>query len=223
MRTSFRSIALTGIFITCLIAANVIAVKVIAFGFLILPAAVVVFPISYILGDVLTEVYGFNWMKRVIWLGFFCNLIFVFFVWLGQKLPAAPFWEWQDAYRIILGFTPRLLFASFCGYLVGSFTNSIILARMKVLTGGRWLWARTIGSTIVGEGLDTAIFIVLAFAGTPLFVPVIILYHWLIKVAIEAVATPLTYAVVAWLKKRDEIDVYDRETDLNPFRVSLKP
>ena len=222
MRISYRSVFLTGIFITSLIAANVIAVKVIAFGFLILPGAVIVFPISYILGDVLTEVYGFNWMKRVIWLGFFCNLIFVFFVWLGQILPPATFWNWQGAYQTILGFMPRLLFASFCGYLVGSFTNSIILARMKVITGGRWLWVRTIGSTIIGEGLDTVIFIILAFAGTPLFMPAIIFYHWVTKVTIEVVATPLTYTIVKWLKKQEKIDVYDKETDFNPFHIFLK-
>lgn len=218
---SHRFVTVTALFATCLIAANVIAVKIISFGFLILPAGVIVFPLSYILGDVITEVYGFQSMRRVIWLGFLCNLIFVVFVWLGQKLPPAPFWGWQEAYETILGFIPRLLFASFCGYLVGSFSNSFILARMKVLTQGRFLWARTIGSTIIGEGLDTAIFIVFAFIGTPLFVPVIILHHWLLKVGIEVVATPFTYAIVKWLKRKDMTDVYDRETDFNPFRMRI--
>lgn len=215
---SHRFILLTALFVTCLITANVIAVKIIALGSIFLPAAVIVFPISYILGDVLTEVYGYQRMKQVIWLGFFCNLIFVFFAWLGQVLPAAPFWGRQNAYENILGFAPRLLFASFCGYLVGSFANSAMLAVMKVMTAGRFLWARTIGSTFVGEGLDTVIFITLAFAGTTAFLPILILHHWVSKVAIEVLATPLTYATVKWLKSREGLDVYDWGRGFNPFR-----
>ena len=220
---SHRFVTVTALFVTCLIAANVIAVKIVSFGLLTLPAGVIVFPLSYVLGDVITEVYGYKEMRRVIWLGFFCNLLFVVFIWLGQKLPVAPFWMWQEAYKTILGFTRRLLFASFCGYFVGSFSNSFILAKMKVLTQGHFLWARTIGSTIIGEGLDTVIFIVFAFVGTPLFVPVIILHHFLVKVSIEVVATPLTYAIVKWLKKMDMTDVYDLKTDFNPFRIRTGP
>ncbi len=219
MNISHRLVIITAIFITCLITANVIAVKIISLGPVILPAAIFVFPLSYIFGDVLTEVYGYRVARRVIWLGFICNLIFVFFAWVGQKLPPAPFWEWQAAYESILGYAPRLLAASFCGYLAGEFANSFVLARMKILTHGRWLWSRTIGSTIVGEGLDTAIFITLAFIGTPSFVPVMILYHWLAKTAIEAIATPATYAVVNWLKRREAIDSYDYETKFNPFLI----
>ena len=192
----------------------------VSLGFLILPAAIFVFPLSYIVGDVLTEVYGYRWARKVIWLGFGCNLIFVFFVWVGQLLPPAPFWEGQEAYESILGYTPRLLAASFFGYLVGEFTNSFILAKMKILTRGRWLWTRTIGSTIIGQGLDTSIFITIAFINTPSFVPIMILYHWMAKTIIEAVATPLTYAIVNFLKKKEAIDTYDHETDFNPFRIS---
>lgn len=217
MNVSHRFVIIAAIFVTCLITANTIAVKVISIGFLILPAAIVVFPVSYIFGDVLTEVYGYRWARRVIWLGFLCNLIFVFFAWAGLKLPAAPFWQQQEAYESILGYAPRLLAASFCGYLVGEFANSFVLAKMKILTRGRWLWSRTIGSTIVGEGLDTAIFITLAFIGTSSFVPVMILYHWLSKVAYEAIATPLTYAFVSYLKKKEALDTYDYETDFTPF------
>ena len=165
MKISYRLVIIIAVFITCLITANIIAVKVISIGPFIMPAAIFVFPISYIFGDILTEVYGYRVARRVIWLGFACNLIFVFFAWIGQILPSASFWGDQAAYENILGYTPRLLAASLCGYLVGEFVNSYVLARMKILTKGRWLWSRTIGSTIIGEGLDTAIFITLAYIG----------------------------------------------------------
>jgi len=220
MNVSYRLVIITAIFVTCLITANIIAVKVISLGPIILPAAIFIFPLSYIFGDVLTEVYGYRQARKVIWLGFICNLIFVIFVWIGQVLPPAPFWEGQEAYESILGYTPRLLAASFLGYLAGEFTNSFILAKMKIMTQGRWLWSRTIGSTIFGQGLDTSIFITLAFIGTPSFVPIMILYHWLAKTAIEAIATPLTYAIVNFLKKKEAIDTYDYETNFNPFLVS---
>lgn len=217
---SHRFVIIAAIFVTCLITANIITVKIISLGPFILPAAIIIFPLSYIFGDILTEVYGYRQARRVIWLGFFCNLVFVIFAWVGQILPSAPFWEWQEAYESILGYTPRLLVASFCGYLVGEFTNSFVLAKMKILTQGRWLWSRTIGSTIVGQGLDTLIFITLAFIGTPSFVPIMILYHWLAKTIIEAIATPFTYAVVNFLKKKESIDTYDYKTKFNPFLVS---
>lgn len=222
MRISQRFVVITAIFITSLITANIIAVKIISLGGVFLPAAIFVFPLSYIFGDILTEVYGFRRARQVIWLGFLCNLIFVFFAWVGQLLPPAPFWDGQAAYQSILGYTPRLLAASFAGYLVGEFVNSTVLARMKVLTGGRWLWTRTIGSTVIGQGLDTAIFITLAFIGTPAFLPVIILYHWLAKTAIEAAATPLTYFLVNYLKEKEGIDTYDRKTSFNPFSLGTE-
>jgi uncharacterized integral membrane protein (TIGR00697 family) len=219
MSVSHRFVFITVVFVTCLITANVIAVKVISYGSFILPAAIFVFPLSYIFGDVLTEVYGYRWSRRVIWLGFICNLIFVFFAWVGQYLPSAPFWENQAAYESILGYTPRLLAASFCGYLVGEFVNSFILAKMKIFTKGRWLWSRTIASTVVGQGLDTAIFIVLAYIGTPVFDPIMIFNHWLVKTGIEIVATPLTYLAVNYLKKKESIDTYDYDTDFSPFSI----
>jgi len=220
MNVSHRLVIFIALFITCLITANVIAVKVISLGPFVLPAAIFVFPLSYIFGDVLTEVYGYRLARRVIWLGFLCNLIFVFFVWLGQVLPAASFWEGQEAYQRILGYTPRLLAASFLGYLVGEFANSFILARMKIMTQGRWLWSRTIGSTIIGQGFDTSIFITVAFIGTASFVPIMILYHWLAKTLIEALATPLTYALVNRVKRKEAIDTYDYDTRFNPFLMA---
>lgn len=219
MNVSYRFVVIASVFVTSLITANIIAVKVVSLGFVILPAAIFVFPLSYIFGDVLTEVYGYRWTRRLIWLGFLCNLIFVIFAWVGQILPPASFWEGQKAYESILGYTPRLLVASFAGYLVGEFANSFVLARMKILTRGRWLWSRTISSTMVGQGLDTLLFITLAFGGTPSFMPIMILYHWLAKTSIEAVATPFTYAVVNYLKKKEAIDTYDYKTNFNPLSL----
>ena len=219
MTISNRFVVIAALFVTCLITANVIAVKLVSFWSIVVPAAIFVFPVSYIFGDVLTEVYGYAAARRVIWLGFFCNLVFVFFAWIGQILPSASFWEGQQAYTSILGYAPRLLLASFSGYLVGEFVNSGILSKLKVLTRGRWLWTRTISSTIVGEGLDTAIFIAIAFVGTPAFTPAIILYHWIAKVGIEVAATPVTYAVVGWLKRTESVDKYDYTVDFNPFSV----
>jgi uncharacterized integral membrane protein (TIGR00697 family) len=222
MKISQRLIILTALFITCLITANTVAVKLVDLGYAVLPAAIIIFPFSYIFGDVLTEVYGYSWARRVIWLGFLCNLVFVFFVWVGQLLPAASFWQGQQSYVTILGYTPRLLLASFAGYLVGEFSNSLVLSKLKVLTRGRWLWTRTISSTIVGEGLDSVLFIAIAFLGSPAFTPAIILYHWLTKVAVEVVATPGTYLVVGWLKKTESVDVYDYSVKLNPFSMKAE-
>jgi uncharacterized integral membrane protein (TIGR00697 family) len=187
-------VLVTAVFITCLVTANITAVKLVNVFGLVLPAAVIIFPISYIFGDVLTEVYGYRQARRVIWLGFFCNLIAVMAIWVGQVLPAASFWDGQAAYERILGYTPRLLIASFLAYLVGEFANSFVLAKMKIATRGRWLWTRTISSTLVGEGLDSLVFITLAFAGTiPLSgLASAIVTQWLAKSAYEAIATPLT-------------------------------
>ncbi len=215
-------VVIVAFFVTALITANITAVKLIgAFG-LAIDAGTIIFPISYIFGDVLTEVYGYRRTRQVIWLGFSCNLLAVGAISLGGALPAAPFWEGQQAYETILGYAPRLLFASFCAYLVGEFANSYVLAKMKVATNGRWLWSRTIGSTIVGQGLDSTVFVVLAFSGT---IPTgallgIILVNWVFKSVYEAAATPLTYLVVNFLKRRENLDVYDRDTSFNPFLVT---
>ena len=217
MNTSHRFVIIAVIFVTCLITANTIAVKVISIGPFVLPAAIFVFPLSYIFGDILTEVYGYHQARRVIWLGFACNLVFVICVWVGQILPAYEYWDAQASYERILGYSPRLLAASFSGYLVGEFVNSFIMAKMKVMTRGRWLWTRTIGSTIVGQGLETVIFVIGAYIGTPTFTPLMLLHHWLAKIIIEAAATPLTYRAVNYLKKKESTDTYDYDTNFNPF------
>lgn len=214
-------VLVTALFITCLITANIIAVKLVGLAGLVLPAAVIIFPISYIVGDVLTEVYGYQRARQVIWLGFICNLIAVVAIWIGGRLPAAAFWDGQGAYQRILGYTPRLLGASFLAYLVGEFSNSFVLAKMKIFTNGRWLWTRTVGSTLVGQGLDSLVFITLAFLGTiPLTgLASAIVTQWLAKSAYEAAVTPLTYTVVNFLKRQEGVDVYDYETHFNPLLI----
>jgi len=214
-------VLVAAVFITCLITANIIAVKLISIFGLVLPAAIIIFPLSYILGDILTEVYGYRRARQVIWLGFACNLIMVVAIWLGQVLPAASFWDGQAAYQRILGYTPRILAASFLAYLVGEFTNSFILAKMKILTNGRLLWTRTIGSTLVGQGFDSFVFITLAFMGTiPLRGLVLaIVTQWIAKTFYEVAMTPVTYVVVNFLKKKEGLDVFDYTTRFNPFLV----
>ena len=221
-RYSHWFLVVVAVFVTCLITANIIAVKLIDLFGLILPAAIFIFPLSYITGDVLTEVYGYRQARKVIWLGFLCNVIVVVAIWIAQVLPAASFWDGQKAYERILGYTPRILMASFLAYLVGEFANSFVLAKMKIATQGRWLWLRTIGSTLVGQGLDSVVFIALAFAGA---IPVhaltlAIVTQWLAKSAYEAAATPFTYLVVNFLKRREGMDTYDFETRFNPLLIS---
>jgi uncharacterized integral membrane protein (TIGR00697 family) len=225
---------ITSIFVVCLIVSNIIAVKLAYFGTvpflgpLFLPVAVIIFPVSYIFGDVLTEVYGYARARQVIWIGFACNLLAVLAIWIGGLLPAAPFWNAgayatpaaaQTAYEAILGFSPRLLLASFTAYLAGEFLNSFVLAKLKIATAGRWLWMRTISSTFAGQLADSAFFITIAFAGI-LPAPALgqlIITQWLFKSAFEAAATPLTYAAVNFLKRSEQVDHYDLDTRFSPF------
>ena len=218
---SWRFVTLAALFVACLLTANTMASKLIVLGGVVLSAAIVIFPLSYVLGDVLTEVWGYGAARRVIWLGFACNALMVAALWLGGALPPAPFWKGQAAYEDVLGATPRILLASFLGYLAGEFANAYVLARLKILTRGRWLWTRTIGSTLVGQALDTVVFVTLAFARTvpPPALLAIIAGQWAVKVAYEAAATPLTYAAVGWLKARERIDTFDYGTDFNPMRL----
>ncbi len=217
-----RFLALVAVFVACLVVSNVIAGKIVEFGVGNLSAALIVFPITYIVGDIMTEVYGFRRARQVIWLGFLGNLVAVGAILIAIELPEAAFYEHQDAYALILGQTPRILAASLVAYLVGEFVNSYVLAKMKLWTEGRHLWTRTIGSTVVGQGFDTTIFTVLAFAGVfpPVALVVIVATEWAIKCAYEAAMTPVTYGVVGWLKRAEGIDVYDRNTRFNPFAVT---
>ena len=216
------------VFVTTLIISNIIAVKLFTVLNLTLPAAVILFPVAYIFGDVLTEVYGYARARQAIWIGFGCNLLAVIAIWIGGLLPADPIWtagaypdaqEASHAYRAILGFTPRLLLASFLAYLAGEFLNSLVLARLKLTTEGRFLWIRTIASTLVGEGIDSAIFISIAFYALPSYVLIgMIVSQWLFKSSYEALATPLTYLIVNALKRAEGEDFFDRGTNFNPLR-----
>ena len=218
---SYRFVLITGLFITTILASNILIVKQIDLCGLTLPAAIVVFPLSYIFGDVLTEVYGYSQARRVIWLGFFCNLILIIFIWLVGILPSASVFDAQAAYERILGSTPRFLLASFTAYLAGEFVNSYIMARMKMITEGKWLWMRTIASTTAGEAVDTAIVLLVGFWGVlpPAIIFSMIFWHWLLKTIYEVLATPLTYLLVGHLKKVEKLDTYDYGTDFNPLRA----
>jgi queuosine precursor transporter len=214
-------VAIAVAFAACLIASNVIAVKIVPVAGVFVTAGVIVFPISYIIGDVLTEVYGFRAARRVIWFGFGANLLFVFAAALAIALPSAPFWKDEAAFEAVLGRAPRILAASFAAFLVGEFVNSYVLAKMKIATNGRWLWTRTIGSTLIGQLFDSAAFVFLAFGGvmdTP-HVLSILAVQWLTKCGYEIVATPFTYAAVGYLKRKEGVDVYDRGTRFNPFAL----
>jgi uncharacterized integral membrane protein (TIGR00697 family) len=213
---------IVALYVTSLITANTVAVKVLEFGPWVTDAGLITFPIAYIVGDVLTEIYGYAAARRVIWLGFMCNLIAVGTFQLAGALPAESSWEGGDAYSMIFGSTPRILVASFCAYLIGEFANSYVLARMKVWTNGRWLWTRTIGSTVIGQGLDSVVFVLIAFSGvfTAGVIQDMIITNWVLKTGYEVIATPGTYWVVNKLKAAEGIDVYDRNTDFRPIAVS---
>ena len=235
MRFSGIFVVIMALFVTVLIASNIIAVKpiqllVLPFEFLgsssvILPASIIIFPISYIVGDVLTEVYGFRIARGVIWLGFGANLLVVVALLVTGIIPGAPFWGEADqgAYARILGQLPWILLASFVAYLVGEFSNSTVLALLKYKMGGRMLWVRTIGSTVVGQGLDSFIFIFIAFgvgagwSGNQLLGAAIA--QWITKILYETAATPFTYAVVGYMKRKEQMDVTDVPRSLNPLGV----
>ena len=188
-------------------------------------AGVLFFPISYIIGDVLTEVYGYARARRVIWTGFAALAFMAFMAAVVVALPPADGWPGQDSYEFVFGNSWRIVLASMTAFWVGEFANSYVLARMKIATGGRHLWMRTIGSTIVGQGLDSLIFYPLAFYGLAGWPPdqlmQVVLSQWVIKTAWEAALTPVTYAVVGLLKRREGVDVFDDGTDFTPFRTKV--
>jgi uncharacterized integral membrane protein (TIGR00697 family) len=208
-------------FVAVYLISQVSSSKLFAIGGLQLPGAAVVFPLSYIFGDILTEVYGYARTRRVIWMGFASAVVMALVLWIVQALPPAPDWPNQAAYEAILGVVPRMVLGSIAAYWAGEFTNSYIMAKMKLLTQGRHLWTRTVGSTVVGQAVDSTVFILIAFAGRlawgSLFQIAATLY--LFKVAYEIAATPLTYLIVRWLKRVEGVDVFDRETDFTPFRL----
>ncbi|MGE5549900.1 MAG: queuosine precursor transporter [Bacteroidota bacterium] len=223
-KVSVLFLVLTTVFVTCLLISNIIVGKLISIFGIVLPAAVILFPLTYLFGDVLTEVYGFERTRLVIWLGFAANVFMALVILAAIRLPYPAFWRGQEAFRAVLGFTPRVVAASLAAYFVGEFTNSAVMSRMKVLTGGRWLWLRAIGSTVAGEGVDTLVFLTGAFLGVyPLAtLASMICAQFLWKVLYEAAATPLTYRIVGWVKRREGLDRYDRGVSYNPFRLGVQ-
>lgn len=207
-RFSVLLVVLASVFIVSLIVSNIIAGKLWAAPFgIVLTCGVFLFPIVYIIGDVVPECYGLPTARKVIFLGFAMNLYAVIFFYLTTKAPYPPFFEGQAAFDVVLGFTPRLLVASFIAYLIGTNANALVLVWIKKLTNGKYLWMRTIGSTIVGEGLDSLIFILIAFYGIlpNAALPMMIVYQASFKTLYEIIATPLTYLVVGWVKKAEGI------------------
>lgn len=216
-------------FVTILLLSNVLGAAKVAvielpgIGAWPFGAGILFFPVSYVLGDVLTEVYGYARARRCIWAGFAALSFMAFMAWVVVALPPAATWTGQAAYEQVFGQVPRIVFASIIAFWAGEFVNSYVLARMKIWTKGRHLWTRTIGSTLVGQGVDSLIFYPLAFWGlwdneTLL---IVLLTQWALKTGWEAVLTPVTYALVGWLKAREGMDVYDEGTDFTPFRARV--
>jgi len=212
-------LAVAALFVATLVTSNIIAVKVASIGPFTVPAAIVIFPLAYLFGDVLTEVWGYSVARAVIWTGFLANIVVVLFVAAAIALPADSHYQSQAAYARILGQTPRLVLASLTAYLVGEFLNAFVLARLKVFTRGRLLWTRTIGSTLIGQGVDSAIFVALAFAGVQPWSLLLVIIRdlWVLKVAYEIAATPLTYAIVTALKRLEGVDTFDHDTKFAPI------
>ena len=215
---------LVHIFVVLLLISNLVGQKITAIGPVRVGGAEFLFPLTYIFGDVFTEVYGYGASRRAIWIGFYAagllSLMCVFMVWL----PPAPGWNNQEAYRTVFYQVPRMVAASLIAYWCGEFANSFVLAKMKVWTEGKYLWTRTVGSTVVGQGVDTIVFMGLAFGGslTPALVASLIFWGYLFKVVYEVLATPLTYLVVNFLKRHEGVDTFDRSTNFNPFRRPLE-
>jgi queuosine precursor transporter len=210
-------------FITVLLCSNLIGVgKVCQIGGYSVGAGVFFFPVSYIFGDILTEVYGYARTRRVIWAGFAALIFASGMSWAVIALPPAPDWPHQAAYALVYGSTPRIVAASLAAFWVGDFVNSFVLAKMKLKTEGRFLWMRTIGSTVVGQGIDSAIFYPLAFIGEwpPQLVLAVMVSNFFVKVGVETVMTPVTYLIVGFLKRAEREDYYDRGTDFNPFTLN---
>jgi queuosine precursor transporter len=216
-------------FVTVLVCSNLIGPAKIAqvdlplVGVLTFGAGVLFFPISYVFGDILTEVYGYAHARRVIWCGFGALAFASLMASVVVALPPAPFWQHQGAYEIAFGNTWRIVGASMIAYFCGEFVNSYVLAKMKILTAGRWLWTRTIGSTLAGEAVDSALFYPLAFYGTGIIpddkLPLVMLAQFVFKVGVEVAFTPITYTVVGFLKRAENVDHYDRDTRFTPFTL----
>ena len=215
---------LTTMFVVVLLVSNLVAQKVCMIGPLAVSGAVLLFPITYIFGDVFTEVYGFSASRRAIWLGFFGTSLLYLMGAIVIALPGAPEWKNQQAFTVVFGFIPRILAASLVAFWAGEFANSYTMAKLKLLTNGEKLWTRTIGSTVVGQAVDTVLVITLTFAGrySVRTLISIIVTGYLLKVGYEVLATPVTYLVIGWLKRSEHADAFDRNENFNPFSLREK-
>jgi len=221
MKTFKHLDAITAFFAVVLILSNITSTKILSLGWFSFDGGTILFPLAYIFGDILTEVYGYARARRVIWIGFAMNLLMVITFWVVQKLPPALDWGNQTAFESILGVVPRIVLGSLCAYLIGEFLNSYVLAKIKIKTQGKFLWLRTIGSTVVGQFFDTTVFLLIAFAGVLPWDLIWIIWvsNYIFKILVEIILLPVTYRVVGWLKKKEEVDYYDRDTNFNPLKV----
>lgn len=220
--TSFRHYdTVIALFVLCLLISSLAATKLVSVGSLILDGGAILFPLTYILGDILTEVYGYKYARRAIWLGFAGMLLAVGCFTIVGMLPYPPEYTSQAAFDAVLGFFPRIVAASLVAYLVGQFVNAYVLAKLKIKTGGEKLWLRLIGSTFFGEFFDTIIFCMIAFGGILTGADMLnyILVGWLFKTGVEVVLLPVTYRVVNALKKAEGVDMYDKTTDFSPLKM----
>ncbi|MFA6427902.1 MAG: queuosine precursor transporter [Candidatus Magasanikbacteria bacterium] len=221
MKTRYLDL-ITTVFAVVLILSNITSTKIVSLtNWLNFDGGTILFPLAYIFGDILTEVYGYARARRVIWIGFLMNVVMVTVFWIVGKLPASAEWGMQSSYDAILGIVPRIVLGSLAAYLIGEFTNSFILAKLKIKTQGKLLWLRALGSTIIGQFLDTTIFLSIAFVGV---LPwnllwTIWLTNYIFKILVEVLLLPITYRVVAILKKKEEMDACDTDTNFNPIKM----
>ena len=233
MQFSGKLVIIVAPAVTVLLVSNIIAVKqvylftmpfsLIGSDQFVIAASIICFPIGYIISDVLVEVYGFRTARGVIWLGFACNLLMVFLFWVGNILPGPAYWEGEEAYETILGSTGWILVGSFSAYITGEFVNAGVMVILKARTQGRFLWLRTISSTVIGQGVDSLLFFTIAFGVSGFLTWTqafnLVVTGWLAKSIYEALATPMTYLVVGWLKRTEQMDAYDNPRTLNPFGI----
>lgn len=230
MQTEYKSLpanslfpAVGIVFVATLLISNIAAQKLFAFGPFTFSGGILLFPVSYIFGDTLTEVWGYARTRQVVWAGLFCNVAMAAFVWLVIQLPPAAGWPLQKEFATVLGLVPRVVLASIIAYWAGELSNSLVLAKLKIWMNGRALWIRTISSTLIGQAIDTVLFVIIAFAAVfPTDTLITAIWSgYVFKVGYEMIATPATYLIVGYLKRREGVDVYDRKTDFNPFRLSI--
>ena len=214
----------TAVFVTVLILSNITSTKILSLGWFSFDGGTIIFPLAYIFGDILTEVYGYARARRVIWIGFAMNLLMVVVFWFVTWLPAAGDWGQQEAFSSILGVIPRIVLASLTAYLLGEFLNRYVLAKLKVKMMGKMLWLRTIGSTVIAQLVDTTIFLLIAFAGVLPWNLLLVIWvsNYIFKILVEILLLPLTYRIVGWLKRKEKVNYYDTDTNFNPLKLKTE-